>query len=75
MNGCQRRSDGPNSLPPGVGPRSPCLEDLALTLDDVAERLGVSTSELVREGVTLRLALTAVLAAAEEGLDNLRAAG
>jgi hypothetical protein len=31
--------------------------------------------ELVREGVTLRLALAAVLAAAEEGQDNLRAAG
>ena len=45
MNGCRRRSDGANSLPPGTGPRS---------------------SELVREGVTLRLALAAVLAAAEE---------
>jgi hypothetical protein len=33
------------------------------------------SSELVREGVTLRLALAAVLAAAEEGQDNLRAAG
>ena len=54
MNGCQRRSDGPNSLPPGAGPRS---------------------SELVPQGVTLRLALAAVLAAAEEGQDNLRAAG
>ena len=66
MNGCQRGSDGPISLPPGAGPRSPSL-DLAQGLDDVAERLGVSTSELVREGVTLRLALAAVLAAAEEG--------
>ena len=54
MNGCQRRPDGANSLPPGAGPRS---------------------SELVRIGVTLRLALAAVLAAAEEGQDNLRAAG
>ena len=33
------------------------------------------SSELVREGVTLRLALAAVLAAVEEGQDNLRAAG
>ena len=39
-------------------------------LDDVAKRLGVSTSELVREGVTLRLALAAVLAAADEGQDS-----
>jgi hypothetical protein len=39
MNGCQRRPDGANSLPPGAGPRS---------------------SELAREGVTLRLALAAV---------------
>jgi hypothetical protein len=36
---------------------------------------GPRSSELVREGVTLRLALAAVLAAAEEGQDNLRAAG
>jgi hypothetical protein len=54
MNGCQRRSDGANSLPPGAGPRS---------------------FELVRQAVTLRLALAVVLAAAEEGQDNLRAAG
>ena len=66
MSGCQRGSDGPNRVPPGAGPRSPSL-DLAQGLDDVAERLGVSTSALVREGVTLRCALAAVLAAAEEG--------
>jgi hypothetical protein len=66
MNGCQRRSDGPNSPPPGAGPRSPSL-DVAQGLDDVAERFGVSTSELVGEGGHAALALAAVLDAAEEG--------
>jgi hypothetical protein len=40
-----------------------------------AARSRTTVVELVREGVTLRLALAAVLAAAEEGQDNLRAAG
>jgi Arc/MetJ-type ribon-helix-helix transcriptional regulator len=41
-------------------------DDVAQALDDEAERQGVSTSELVREGVLLRLALAAALRAGTE---------
>jgi hypothetical protein len=66
MNGCQRRSDGPNSPPPGAGPRSPSL-DLAQGLDDVARAIGgLDVRARARRGHAA-LALAAVLAAAEEG--------
>jgi Arc/MetJ-type ribon-helix-helix transcriptional regulator len=47
-------------------------DDVAQALDDEAERQGVSTSELVREGVLLRLALAAALRPGTEH-DVLRA--
>jgi Arc/MetJ-type ribon-helix-helix transcriptional regulator len=46
-------------------------DDLADELEAQAKRQGVSTSELVREGVVLRLALAA--AAGTGGIDVLRA--
>jgi hypothetical protein len=52
---------GPDSVP-GVKTTTVRLpDDVAQALNEEAERQGVSTSELVREGVVLRLALAAAV--------------
>jgi ribbon-helix-helix CopG family protein len=44
-------------------------DDVFAALEAEAERVGASTSELVREGVVLRLAYGAVVSAHEAGQD------
>jgi Ribbon-helix-helix protein, copG family len=44
-------------------------DDLAVALTDEAERLGVTVTELIRQGIVLRLAFGAAVSAAEQGED------
>ena len=44
-------------------------DDLAAALEAEASRQGVGVSDLIRTGIVLRLALAAVLEAADEGED------
>jgi cytidylate kinase len=62
-------TEQPNSVPPVKATMIRLPEDMLEALQAEASRSGVSMSELVRQAITLRLALVAVDRAAAEGRD------